>query len=96
MKPKTIRVTCKAAGTLPLEKLSPLQGDLKALTEENHARGRQKKRGHEHFWTEGAKIENAASIGDDPYYTLARKTRFSPEPEGDMFDTMRAKGAVTA
>jgi hypothetical protein len=39
------------------------------------------KRGHEHFWTEGAKIVNAPNVhpairaGDDPYYATARKTR---------------------
>ena len=39
MQPKktTIRVTCQAAATLPLEKLQPLQGGLKNLTDENHA-----------------------------------------------------------
>lgn len=36
--PKTIRVTCTGAATLPLEQLKPLQGDLKSLSEENHAR----------------------------------------------------------
>lgn len=35
---KTIRITCEAAGVLPLEKLSPLQGDLKTLPEENYAK----------------------------------------------------------
>ena len=34
---KSIRVTCQGAATLPLEKLSPLQGDLKVLPEANHA-----------------------------------------------------------
>lgn len=37
-------------------------------------RGRQKRRGHEHFWTEGAKLANAAQLAD-PYYDRARRTR---------------------
>lgn len=37
-------------------------------------RGRQKRRGHEHFWTEGAKLANAAPLVD-PYYERARRTR---------------------
>lgn len=37
-KTKTIRVTCEAAATLPLDKLKPLQGDLKTLPEENYTR----------------------------------------------------------
>jgi DNA modification methylase len=32
---KTIKITCQAAATLPLEKLRPLQGGLKNLSEEN-------------------------------------------------------------
>ena len=36
MKSKSIKVTCQGAATLPLEKLSPLQGDLKVLPEANH------------------------------------------------------------
>jgi replication-associated recombination protein RarA len=46
-------------------------------------RGRQKKRGHEHFWTEGAKIANAADI-PDPYYELARQTRSALQGEFDI------------
>jgi hypothetical protein len=36
--------------------------------------GKRLRRGHEHFWTEGAKIENAANV-HDPYYPIARATR---------------------
>jgi hypothetical protein len=35
---KTIRITCQAAATVTLDRLLPLQGTLKALPEENHAR----------------------------------------------------------
>jgi replication-associated recombination protein RarA len=38
--------------------------------------GKRLGRGHEHFWTEGAKVENAAQI-EDPYYAVARTTRTS-------------------
>jgi replication-associated recombination protein RarA len=46
-------------------------------------RGRQKKRGHEHFWTEGAKLANAANL-PDPYYDLARDTRSETQGEFDI------------
>jgi replication-associated recombination protein RarA len=36
--------------------------------------GRKLRRGHEHFWAEGAKIENALKM-IDPYLALARQTR---------------------
>jgi hypothetical protein len=32
------------------------------------------RRGHAHFWEEGAKINNVAKV-HDPYYTIALKTR---------------------
>ena len=44
------------------------------------ARGRKLRRGHEHFWQEGAKLANAAAIVDD-YYDLARRTRVDQQPE---------------
>lgn len=44
------------------------------------ARGRQRRRGHEHFWVEGAKLANPGDILD-PYYDLARRTRSDPEAE---------------
>jgi replication-associated recombination protein RarA len=44
------------------------------------ARGRQLRRGHDHFWKEGAKVANAAEIVD-AYYDLAKRTRFDRQPE---------------
>lgn len=39
------------------------------------ARGRALRRGHEHFWEEGALVENAAGDLDDTYEEVARETR---------------------
>jgi len=36
--------------------------------------GRMMRRGHQHFWNEGAKIENPGEVSD-PYYETARETR---------------------
>ncbi len=36
--------------------------------------GKRLRRGHEHFWTEGAKVNNAAKL-EDPYYAKAKATR---------------------
>jgi len=47
------------------------------------ARGRLKRRGHEHFWTEGAKLSNAGDVVD-AYYNLARRTRSELQTEMDM------------
>lgn len=43
--------------------------------------GRRLRRGHAHFWTEGAKIENAADL-HDPYYPIARATRIDGGHQG--------------
>ena len=47
-------------------------------------RGRRLRRGHDHFWNEGAKIENAGDLGPDPYEALARKTRAQRPPEAEL------------
>jgi replication-associated recombination protein RarA len=45
--------------------------------------GKRLRRGHEHFWTEGAKINNAAKL-EDPYYTTARATRVDGQPSREV------------
>ncbi len=54
-----------------------------AALDKHTRRGRMKGRGHEHFWTEGAKVNNAAKIVDR-YYTVARRTRRDIAGEGDL------------
>jgi replication-associated recombination protein RarA len=41
--------------------------------------GKRLRRGHEHFWTEGAHINNAGEVSD-PYYITARSTRTDNKP----------------
>jgi replication-associated recombination protein RarA len=47
-------------------------------------RGRQMRRGHSHFWDEGARIENAAPLAD-PYRGRAREIRAD---DATLFDGM--------
>ena len=47
-------------------------------------RGRKLRRGHDHFWTEGAQIANPASLGLDPYYETAKVCRTDANPENDQ------------
>ena len=42
--------------------------------------GRRMRRGHAHFWEEGAKLSNAATI-PDPYEAIARNTRRDVQSE---------------
>ena len=46
-------------------------------------RGRARRRGHQHFWTEGAQIANPADLGPDPYEAIARATRTDDFKLGD-------------
>ena len=46
------------------------------------ATGRRLKRGHAHFWAEGAKINNAANL-EDPYVKIAKATRVDGKPSRD-------------
>ena len=46
-------------------------------------RGKQLKRGHAHFWAEGAKIENAGAVAD-PYQQKAIATRSELQDELDI------------
>ncbi len=47
-------------------------------------RGRKLRRGHTHFWTEGAQIANSASLGPDPYYETAKACRTDASQEHDQ------------
>lgn len=44
------------------------------------ARGKALRRGHEHFWTEGARLSNAGAVPDD-YEAIARRTRVDRQSE---------------
>lgn len=44
------------------------------------ARGKALRRGHEHFWTQGAQIANAGDVSD-PYLDTARRTRVDSQSE---------------
>lgn len=47
------------------------------------SRGRARRRGHKHFWEEGAKIAHAAPL-NDPYEAIARETRRDSQTEFDL------------
>jgi replication-associated recombination protein RarA len=47
------------------------------------ARGRQLKRGHEHFWSEGAVVTNPGEVAD-PYYDQAKAIRSDSQLEIDL------------
>lgn len=44
------------------------------------ARGKALRRGHDHFWKEGAKLSNAGPVPDD-YEAIARRTRVDAQSE---------------
>lgn len=51
------------------------------------ARGKKMGRGHEHFWTEGTKLQNEYRL-KNPYHKEAIKIRTSPQPQKPKKQTL--------